>query len=123
MLAFGLDANISYRMVTDRLIWELAPTGLQDQFYKSFCDATRSSNESYSCYAIRLEVLIGRVAYLTKDIQRFLVVSTFLSCLYEKLLHMVTIQVANDSNVTMLQLVRLVNRICLAEDLVVSNEI
>ena len=80
VMAFGLDANISYRMVIDRLVWELAPTGLQNQFYKTFCDATRSSTESYSCYAIRLEVLIGRVAYLTKDIQQFLVISKFLSC-------------------------------------------
>ena len=59
--------------------------------------------------------------YLTRDIQRFLVISKFLSRLSEKLLNMVTIQVANDSNVTIMQLVRLVNRICLAEDLVVLD--
>ena len=59
VLAFGLDANISYKTVIDRLVWELTPTGLQDQFYKSFCDATKSCSESYACYAIHLEVLIG----------------------------------------------------------------
>ena len=52
VLAFGLDANISYRMVIDRLVWELTPTGLQDQFYQSFCDTTKSSSETFSCYAI-----------------------------------------------------------------------
>ena len=78
-------------MVRDRLVWELSQTGLQNQFYQDFCDATRSSTENYSCYAICLEVLIGRVAYLTKDIQRFLVISKFLSCLPENILNIVTI--------------------------------
>ena len=121
VMAFGLDSNINYKMVRDRLVWELSQTGLQNQFYQDFCDATKSSLESYSCYSIRLEVLIGRVTYLTNDVKRFLVISKFLSCLPDNVLHDVTIHVANDSNVTIMQLVRLVNRICLAEDLIVQD--
>ena len=34
VMAFGLDANIGYQMDKDRLVWELSPTGLQDQFYQ-----------------------------------------------------------------------------------------
>ena len=102
VLAFGLDVNINYKMVRDRLVWELSQTGFQNQFYQHFCEATKSSLESYSCYSIRLEVLIGRVTYLTNNVKRFLVISKFLSCLPDKVLHDVTIQVANDSNVTIM---------------------
>ena len=99
VLAFGLDRNIDYAMVKERLLWELKPPGLQDRYYQEFCVASKYASESYSCYSIRLEVLLGRVAHLTSDIKRFLVISKFLSCLPSNILETVTIEVANEPNV------------------------
>ena len=116
VLSFGLGRNVDYRRVRDRLVWELDQSGLQDRYYHAFCEATKSSSESFSCYSIRLEVLIGRAAYLAKDIQRFLVISKFLSCLPEEILNIVVIEVANKDDVTIKELVRLVNSICSTEN-------
>ena len=111
VVAFGLDSNISYSMVKERLKWELKEIGLQDRFYKEFCSATKNINESYSCFSIRLEVLLGRVSHLTSDVRRFLVISKFLSCLPQDILDKVTIEVALQSNVTIRQLVTLVKSV------------
>ena len=116
VVAFGLDSNISYNMVKERLKWELKEIGLQDRFYLQFCTATKNINESYSCFSIRLEVLLGRVSYLTSDVQRFLVISKFLSCLPQHILDKVTIEVALQSNVTIRQLVTLVKNIHMVVD-------
>ena len=111
VLAFGLDRNIDYAMVKERLLWELKPSGLQDRYYQDFCVASKCASESYSCYSIRLEVLLGRVAHLTNDIRRFLVISKFLSCLPSNILETVTIEVANEPNVNIRQLVTLVKNV------------
>ena len=64
VLSFGLGRNVDYRRVRDGLVWKLDQSGLQDRNYQAFRDATKSSSESFSCNSIRLEVLIGRAAYL-----------------------------------------------------------
>ena len=81
VVAFGLGRDINYNLVEERLIWELEDTSLQDRYYEAFCTASKGLSESESCYSICLEVLIGRCTYLTSDVERFLVISKFLTSL------------------------------------------